>query len=320
MNKKRKMIIQGNNISEVLELDLGGYNQKVLIEGKSNDLPVVISLHGGPGMPIPFCVGGRGLFPEFTDRCILVSWDQYGCGINNAKLPEDISINSFKDMTVDLIRAMKSRFPDNKLILLAMSWGSVLSALAISEVYELTDGVIAYGQVLCELMQSKETIDALMKSKAPEKLKAEINDAVESKEFNPKTAMKLSNALRKYTDGYVDKNEPKADMKGMIKGIMTSPDYRFKDFMAMVMNGYRKNTSLIKELSVLDLHDVLKKVKVPYHIIQGKSDIVTCTNMIKKFVDSAENENLTCKVIPDSAHIPGMNGMNAVLKEIINLK
>ena len=82
MNKKRKAIIEANKISMVKEFNLGGYPQKELIEGKSDNLPVVISLHGGPGSPIPFCVGARGLFPEFTEHCILVSWDQYGCGIH----------------------------------------------------------------------------------------------------------------------------------------------------------------------------------------------------------------------------------------------
>ena len=90
MNRQRKAIIEANKVSTVEEFILGGYPQKVLIEGKTKDLPVVITLHGGPGSPIPFCVGARGLFPEFTDKCILVSWDQYGCGINNAKLPDDM--------------------------------------------------------------------------------------------------------------------------------------------------------------------------------------------------------------------------------------
>ena len=111
MNKQRKAIIEANKISTVEEFMLGGRSQKVLIEGKSDDLSVVITLHGGPGTPVPFCVGARGLFPEFTDKCILVSWDQYGCGINNAKLPDDISVNDFAEMTLDLIKHIRNRFP-----------------------------------------------------------------------------------------------------------------------------------------------------------------------------------------------------------------
>lgn len=54
MNKARKLIIKENEISEIVTFSLGKIPQKILIEGKSRDLPVVINLHGGPGSPIPF--------------------------------------------------------------------------------------------------------------------------------------------------------------------------------------------------------------------------------------------------------------------------
>ena len=184
----------------------------------------------------------------------------------------------------------------------------------------MVDGVIAYGQVLHQLMQSKETIDALMSSKAPEKLKSEIKAAVDAGKLDPKTAMKMSGAIRKYTFGYNNPNEPKAEVGKIIRGIMTSPDYTFRDFKAIVMNGYQKNTSLLSELSELDLRETLKGVSVPYHILQGETDIVTNTTGIVSFVRESENHRLSCRIIPDSAHIPGANGMNAVFEEICKLR
>lgn len=320
MNRQRKAVIESNKISTVEEFVLGGHPQKVLIEGKAEVLPVVISLHGGPGTPVPFCVGARGLYPGFTDKCILVSWDQYGCGINNANLPDDISIRDFVNMTIDLIKQIKNRFPENPVWLLGMSWGSVLSAMAAESVPELINGVIVYGQVLYQLMQSQNTIDALMNSKAPPKTKAVIKAAADSRSMDKKTAMTLSGAIRKYTYGYNNPNEPKAEVGKIIRGIMTSPDYKFKDFKAIVMNGYAKNASLMAELSKLDLRETLKNVSVPYHIIQGETDIVTDTNSIISFVEGSCNSYLSCKVIPNSAHIPGENGMQAVFEEICKLK
>ena len=318
MNKERRAVIEANKVSAVEELVLGGYPQKVLTEGRSDDLPIVVTLHGGPGTPVPFCVGARGLFPQFTDKCILVSWDQYGCGINNARLPDDISVNDFVNMTVDLIKHIKNRFPRNAVWLFGMSWGSVLSALALKSCPGLIDGVIAYGQVLYKLMQSPEAIEAIMNSKAPKHIKASIKGAG-SGIYDKETAMKISAVIRKYTSGYNNPDEPKADTGKIIRGIMTSPDYRFRDFRAIVMNGYAKNTSLIKELSEIDLRETLKSVSVPYRIIQGETDIVTCTNSIVSFVEEAGNPYLTCKVIPDSAHIPGVNGMQAVFEEICGI-
>ena len=41
MNKQRKQIIENNEVSDLYTFNLGGYNQKVLVEGKSKTLPVV---------------------------------------------------------------------------------------------------------------------------------------------------------------------------------------------------------------------------------------------------------------------------------------
>ena len=71
MNKKRKDIIRGNEVSDLYEWSLGGYKQKVLVEGKTKQLPILITLHGGPGTPVPFSVGCRGLFPVQTGKNLL---------------------------------------------------------------------------------------------------------------------------------------------------------------------------------------------------------------------------------------------------------
>lgn len=72
MNKQRKQLIEQNEISDIYTFSLGKMPQKVLMEGKHKELPVVVTLHGGPGSPIPFSVGCRGLFPMFTDHFIMV--------------------------------------------------------------------------------------------------------------------------------------------------------------------------------------------------------------------------------------------------------
>ncbi len=69
---KRKKYIASCQVSEIKTYNLNGYPQKVLIEGKSSSAPIIIYLHGGPGSPVPFCAGSRGLFPEITDRFMMV--------------------------------------------------------------------------------------------------------------------------------------------------------------------------------------------------------------------------------------------------------
>ncbi len=320
MNKRRREIIAGNQISEVQTLHLGQYDQKVLLEGKTRDLPILITLHGGPGFPIPFCVGSRGLFPDLTDRCILVCWDQYGSGSNNAVLPADFHIEDIVAMTSDLISALRNQFPQNRIYLFGMSWGSVLTAKVAQRQSENLQGIFTYGQVLRDLLVSDDTITAILDSKAPPGVKGYARAFRDAEVRTARMFARMSGYVRKYTSGYTHPKEPKSPIAGMIRGILTSPDYRLKDALAIVSNGYAKNTNILDEVNAIDLREDLRQMRIPYHILQGETDIVTSTRTIKAFVDAAGNTNLTCTIIPNAAHMPGVNGMRSVMDEIERMR
>lgn len=315
MNKKRKAIIVGNEISELYTFQLGGYEQKVLIEGKSKELPVVVTLHGGPGTPIPFSAGCRGLFPEFTDRFIMVYWDQLGCGINNHKIDESFTIDSFVDMTADLLKEIRQLFPNNKLLLFATSWGSVLSIKVLERHDSRIDGVVTCGQIIKEVFFCEEVFEALRQSGCPQKKLEEI-EKMSAESITPGEMQLVSSSIRKYTAGYINKAGRQAPMGKMIMGLLSSPDYSLKDFFAVIINGYRNNITLWKEILKLDLSENLKRVNIPYIMIQGDTDIVASTQTVKRVTESSGNPNLQYYVVKDSGHIPGADMMNKVFSTL----
>lgn len=313
MDKKRKAVIAGNEISELCTFQLGGYEQKVLIEGKSKELPVVVTLHGGPGTPIPFSVGCRGLFPEFTDQFIMVYWDQLGCGINNHKIDERFTIDSFVDMTTDLLREIKRMFPDNKIHIFATSWGSILSARVLEKSENIVNGVVSCGQIIKEVFFNEEVFTALEKSALSQK-KLEIIKNMSIETITSREMQLISSGIRKYTEGYFNKNGKQAPMGTMIRGLMTSPDYSLKDFKAVMVNGYLNNVSLWKEILKLDLSETLKRVEIPYDIVQGDTDIVASTKTVKELVESSSNPCLKYSIVEHTGHIPGVVMMDKVFQ------
>lgn len=308
--KKEK---NGNNeISELCTFNLGSYDQKVLIEGKSKELPVVLTLHGGPGTPIPFSVGCRGLFPEFTDKFIMVYWDQLGCGINNFTITDDFSIGSFVHMTEELILKLKEKFPNNKIIIFSTSWGSILSAKLLEKNPHVVDAVIACGQIVKNVFICDEVLETLKKTNISRK-KLERISKITVDNYTNKDLQLISNSLRKYTNAYDNKAGEKAPMGKIIKGLLKSPDYKFKDFKAIMVNGYRKNSSLWKEILKLDLSNQLRNIKVPYIMLQGDTDIVASTRTAKKLFIDSNNSNLDCIVVKNTGHFPGVEMMEKLL-------
>ena len=317
---KRKDISTNNEISDLISLSLNGYEQKILIEGKSRTLPVVITLHGGPGTPIPFSVGCRGLFPEFTDNFIMVYWDQLGCGINNCIIDDAFSIDDFVKMTEDLIKEIKKRFVDNKILIFSTSWGSILSAKLLERNPNAVDGVIASGQIIKNVFLCEEVMNELDKSKISRKKMDKIR-TVTVDNYSGKDLQLISTSLRKYTNAYQNKIGAKTPMGSIIKGLLTSPDYKFKDFKAIMVNGYMKNNSLWKEILRIDLSEILGGVEIPYLLLQGDTDIVASTQTAKSLVSNCNNPNLRIQVISNTGHMPGVEMMEAlmrVLKETAN--
>lgn len=318
---KRKNTGTDNEISELISLSLNGYEQKVLIEGKRRTLPVVITLHGGPGMPIPFSVGCRGLFPDFTDNFIMVYWDQLGCGINNRIIDDSFSVDDFVKMTEDLIKEIKKRFVGNKILIFSTSWGSILSAKLLERNPKAVDGIIAMGQIIKNVFLCEEVMDELDNSNISRRKMDKLR-AVTVDNYSGKDLQLISTSLRKYTNAYQNKVGAKAPMGSVIKGLLTSPDYRFKDLKAIIVNGYLKNNSLWKEIIRIDLSDVLMNVKIPYIMLQGDTDIVASTQTAKSLVNSCNNPDLRIQVVSNTGHLPGaemMETLMRVLKDTIVL-
>ena len=102
-------------------------------------------------------------------------------------------------------------------------------------------------------------------------------------------------------------------------GIMKSPDYSLRDFKAMIINGCAKSTKLWPELLQINLQPLLCEVKIPYYILQGDTDIVTSTLLLKEIVDESNNPYLRYKLVKNSGHIPGAEGMEGVLETLIEM-
>lgn len=301
----RKKIIASNKISEVCVFNLGGYLQKVLIEGKMKNLPIVINLHGGPGMPVPFCVGCRGMFPEFTSKYIMVYWDQLGCGCNINEGAKELSVSNYVDMTIDLVHEIKKMFPNNKIILFAISWGTVLSSLALEREPKLVDGVLAWGQFVREPWLNNEVIRELKNHKIPSK-KLERFRELTPEHFDGNGLRFMYKVISKYTNGYTDRRFKSMPKAKLLMGYLMSPDYRLADLKTFLSNDAMLNISIYKELLLLDEIPILERMEIPYMILSGESDIICATKSSLQQLMKTENEKLSVVEIKNSGHIPSL--------------
>jgi pimeloyl-ACP methyl ester carboxylesterase len=98
------------------------------MEGKDKRKPVILFLHGGPGVPFPFGVCARAAFPEITKNFVAVYYDQRGSGKSyNKDIPmETMNINQFIEDTDVIVGYLTKRFNTDKVIIAGTSWGTIV--------------------------------------------------------------------------------------------------------------------------------------------------------------------------------------------------
>ena len=118
-------VIPGS-ISERGSVRIGGISQGMIIQSADPVNPVLLFLHGGPGMTEFFMEQDypTGLERHFT----MVWWEQRGAGMSfSADIPpETMTMEQMIADTVEVADYLRARFGQDRILLLGHSWGSYL--------------------------------------------------------------------------------------------------------------------------------------------------------------------------------------------------
>ena len=134
-------------ISREETITLGGLQQTIFIRGRNRANPVLLFLHGGPGLPeMPFSHLNAELERDFT----VVHWDQRGAGKSYRPEipPESMNVRQFVRDTEELTRHLRRRFGQKKIYLAGFSWGSLVGVLTAADHPEYYRAYIGISQLV----------------------------------------------------------------------------------------------------------------------------------------------------------------------------
>jgi dipeptidyl aminopeptidase/acylaminoacyl peptidase len=140
-----------SSISEKLWVTINGVPQGMFIESQNRSNPVLLVVHGGPGVPDHFLTERypTGLEKLFT----VVWWEQRGTGLSyTAGIPlETMTVDQFISDNVSVSNYLRSRFRKEKIYLLGHSWGSYIAIQAAAKAPELYAAYVGMAQMSYQL-------------------------------------------------------------------------------------------------------------------------------------------------------------------------
>jgi pimeloyl-ACP methyl ester carboxylesterase len=143
-------VLEGS-VAELVELDVNGDEQTVMIRGHSVDNPVLLFLAGGPGGSELGAM--RRHLPELEEHFTVATWDQRGTGHSYVSLDptSTLTLDSIVDDTLAVTDYLRDRFGQETIHLAGQSWGSTLGVLAAQRAPEKYTAFIGIGQMVSQL-------------------------------------------------------------------------------------------------------------------------------------------------------------------------
>ena len=311
------------SISEKIHININGAEQGMFIKGKDINNPVLLFVHGGPGMP-EYWLTQRyptGLEDYFT----VVWWEQRGAGLSYSPdiPPETMTAEQFISDTIEVTNYLRKRFGQEKIYLMAHSWGSYIGIQAAAREPDLYHAYIGIGQISHQIQS--------------EQLAYQYALAYYKENRNTKMVKKLEAAPPTLTVPLPDKYEALRDaymhgagigttreMNSVVTGIFL-PSWLFQEYtVGEKVNLWRgkiysrsRSFGLWDKMQITDLSQQVSKLEIPVYFFHGVYDYTCAYPLAKDYFEKLDAPVKGFYTFEESAHSPMFEEPDKVQKILL---
>jgi pimeloyl-ACP methyl ester carboxylesterase len=283
-----------HSIASLERIRIGGVDQYVLIRGDDTSLPVLLFLHGGPGMPAMYL--GHEFQKPLEKEFVVVQWDRRGAGKSYRKdMSQTLTSEQLVADTIELTNLLRARFHQDKIYLVGHSWGTHLGMLVIARTPELYRAYVGIGQLARSGDQVSEIQDNYIRQCA-----RRDGDQEAIKELDQKGA-DVREALLFRFGGEI--HRAKSYFPLLMAGL-TAPEYSLRDVFNV-----QKGVALYSKYFVYnsisgDLMDVIPQVEIPVYLFTGRYDYTDPFSLTEDYYSKITAPKKRLVWFEDSAHFP----------------
>ena len=314
-NSRTYKITASNGIQENIYVEIGGIQQFMQIRGQDRSNPVALWLHGGPGFPLSYM--NHSYQRSLENAVTVVCLEQRGCGRTyykngkSANAPFDVLLSDLDE----IVGYLKKRFNQDKIIIIAQSWGTVLGIKYLEAHPEQVSAYVGIGQVI---QFAKGKVYAAQKAATLAEQQQNSNDAARLahlisefekaehiEQINIRELEELIMTSAKYLKANGELSAPK-----QIQTALTSPQVSLNDLKWFLFASSTENIiSTQRALMVylyygFNIQDVTLPETIPVIFIQGDCDYITPTDIVREYYDGIDAARKAMYMIEDAGHTP----------------
>ncbi len=307
-----------------LMVELNGFSQKVHIHSDDVTKPVLLFLHGGPGVCNRHTIIKD--HADLLDTFTVVAWDQRGSGGSYFGVKEsDLTVKQLVEDAAALVEYLCKRFNKDKIFVIGGSWGSELGTYLAHAHPEHIAAFVGFGQVVNGALNEQLSWDFAME----EAKKAGDEKSIKTlEEVGPPVMgcykggydgmMAQRNVMMKY-GGYSPSEKKRNYLVSTVIPMLTAGEYSPRDIWGLI-KGHKLVLSVMwPEVGATDFERDCTKFDVPIYIFDGRLDQNTPSALVQSWYDKIEAPDKCLEWFENSGHNP-MNDEGEKFKRLLREK
>ncbi len=169
-------LLAQNKVETREAIQIGGIFQGIEAMSKDDSKPLLLFLHGGPG--VSFRADSRKFIKRLVKDFIVIQWDQRETGMTAKLGPsnDSLTLELFHSDTEEVVGYLLKRFSKEKLYLAGFSWGGFLGLHFAKEHPELLHAYVSVSGMIDGHESERLTLTVLKKKAKEEKHKQALKE------------------------------------------------------------------------------------------------------------------------------------------------
>ena len=277
-------------IDKTMMVTLGGLPQKIHIKGNNEKNPILLFLHGGPGV-----CNRHTVMTTHADLCryfTLVAWDQRGSGGSyRGAAVETLTVDRLVEDAHELVLWLCREFGRDKLFIIGGSWGSELGTLLAYRYPEHLAAYVGFGQVVNgaknEELSYRFALEAARKAGDAKSIAIleKVGPPVQGVYKGGFDGMMAQRRVMMKYGGYSQSRKKRSYFRSTVLPMVFSGEYSLSDLIG-VAKGYKYVlTAMWPQVGATDLQRDCPRFEIPYFIFDGRLDQNTPAALVQDYFD-----------------------------------
>ena len=298
-------------MTEIKEkIPLGGFAQKVHIKSQNEENPVLLFLHGGPGV-----CNRHTIFADHSDLLdtfTVATWDQRGSGGSYKGVDADtLTISQLVEDANDLVNWLCRRFCKDKIFVVGGSWGSELGTYLATKHPEHIAAFVGFGQVVDGALNETLSWEFCMEEAAKAKDRKSVDILKKCgppvmgvyKGGNYKGMMMQREVMMKY-GGYSPNEEKRGYLTSTLIPMLKAKEYSLADLWGIAVGHKVVLEKMWPECGRTNFNKTATKFQMPFYIFDGRLDQNTPSSLVEDWYNKIEAPDKCLIWFENSGHNP----------------